>query len=100
MPTDVCTQAKSDARRFGIKEINILKASGYKVEEMRYPYYFRIEGVIDVYPTGRRYHYLPTNERGSYHDLHKTLKIYDIQRSGSANIWEMLKAPFITPKNV
>lgn len=39
------------------------------------PYHLRVEGVLDIYPTNRRYHYLPTGKRGTY-----TQNVYDLVR--------------------
>jgi len=36
-------------------------------------YQWRINDVVDIYPTNRLYHDLVKNERGSYEDMHKFL---------------------------
>lgn len=45
-----------------------LKQDGYTVE-VKTPYHFRINSVLDVYPVNRRFHDLAKNERGTYQDI-------------------------------
>lgn len=40
----------------------------YEVKELS-PYQWRINGIIDIYPTNERYHLLKVNKRGEYNNL-------------------------------
>lgn len=37
--------------------------------EPKTEYQFRVNGVIDLYPTNGKWHFLPTNKRGDYHTI-------------------------------
>lgn len=52
-------------RNKGTEQIKALPPEQWSVEEFT-PYHFRINGVLDVFPTNRRYHDLVTNRRGWY----------------------------------
>lgn len=45
------------------------------VHEMEWltPYQCRIEGILDIYPTGRKFHNLITGERGMFIDSNKCI---------------------------
>lgn len=44
-----------------------LKNLGLEVEQLN-SFHFRVCGVLDFYPTNRRFHNLKTNQRGFYYD--------------------------------
>jgi len=46
-------------------EVLALKGKGYDVRELAFGH-FRIDGKLDLYLLHRRFHFLPTNERGGY----------------------------------
>lgn len=48
-------------------EIFALREHGFTVVELS-AFQFRIDGQLDLYPTHRRYHYLPWNRRGGYRE--------------------------------
>jgi len=48
-----------------IQEIASLSENGYTVIKLT-DYQFRINGILDLYPTHRRWHDLKTNKRGEY----------------------------------
>lgn len=54
---------RAAVRDHGTEELQKLKEEGYLVIELT-PYHFRINGELDIYPTNRKYHYLPDNKRG------------------------------------
>lgn len=41
------------------------REKGFRVEQ-KSEYHFRINGVLDVWPTNNRWHYLKENSRGGY----------------------------------
>lgn len=47
------------------REIKALKAKGYQVEELT-PYQYRVECVLDLYPTRKRFHNISNQARGAY----------------------------------
>lgn len=47
--------------------LETLKAK-YEVREFS-PYQWRINGIIDIYPTNKNYHLIKENKRGSYNNL-------------------------------
>lgn len=47
------------------EDVLALRRSGYDVREFR-PDHFRIDGKLDLYTLHRRFHFLPTDERGGY----------------------------------
>lgn len=46
-------------------DILALQHHGYLVNRLT-AYQYRIDGVLDLFPTSTRYHHLPTNRRGGY----------------------------------
>jgi len=48
-----------------VNEIKDLKKRGYLVEQLT-PYQFRVECILDLYPTRKRFHNIATQERGEY----------------------------------
>jgi hypothetical protein len=46
-------------------EVDELRGKGYDVQELAYGH-FRIDGKLDLYLLHRRFHFLPTGERGGY----------------------------------
>lgn len=49
----------------GTDDILGLRKRGWQVREIT-PFQFRINDVLDLYPTNRRWHHLKTNRRGGY----------------------------------
>jgi len=47
-------------------QIEALAGAGFTVEKLS-DYQYRINGALDLFPTNRRYHHIPTNKRGYYH---------------------------------
>lgn len=41
-----------------------------------FEWHIRIEKVLDVFPTRNRWHWLPTGERGSFHDYDELGRIF------------------------
>lgn len=58
-------QVRQSRRDKATEEIIQLKEKGYLVISLT-PYQFRINGILDLYPTNHRYHHIPTDKRGSY----------------------------------
>lgn len=60
-------QRERRAKRLPIRtnEILGLREKGFKVEQ-KSEYHFRINGVLDIWPTHNRWHYLKENSRGGY----------------------------------
>lgn len=56
--------AQQRRRNKAQKEIDIA-ISGHAVIFLT-PYQIRVDGVLDLYPTSRLYHHIPTKERGSF----------------------------------
>ena len=48
-------------------EILALRGHGFGVRQLT-EYQFRIDGTLDLFPTRRRFHHIPTDTRGSYTD--------------------------------
>lgn len=46
-------------------EVEALRGKGYDVRELAFGH-FRIDGKLDLYLLHRRFHFLPTDERGGY----------------------------------
>jgi hypothetical protein len=51
-----------------VAEVETLVEFGYDVVQLT-PYHYRINKALDVYPVNRRYHVLPSGERGGYRHL-------------------------------
>lgn len=49
------------------REIDVLKAKGYQVEKLTL-YQYRVECVLDLYPTRKRFHNIANQKRGQYPD--------------------------------
>lgn len=47
------------------EEITGLARRGFQTEQFN-DYHYRINGILDVWPTKQKYHHLPTNERGVF----------------------------------
>lgn len=62
-------QKERRAKRLPVRAAQILslRDKGYMVEELS-PYQFRVNGIVDLYPTHNRYHHLKSNRRGGYRD--------------------------------
>lgn len=60
-------ERRQKRRARGTVEIDQL-GPAYRVER-KSPYHFRINGLLDVWPTNRRFHCLRTQERGGYQSL-------------------------------
>lgn len=58
-------QAKKDSRDSATTEILALTKKGLRIE-MLTPYQYRINGVLDLYPTNRKYHHIRFNRRGIF----------------------------------
>lgn len=50
-----------------------LEGLGFQVQPLT-EYHFRINGVLDLFPTNRRFHNLRTGQRGSYNDVKAFVK--------------------------
>ena len=57
----------------GTLEIEGLSILGYTVRKLS-KFHFRLSNRLDLYPTGMRYHFLPTGERGDYADVGEVLR--------------------------
>lgn len=64
---ELARERRGNRRAVGTVEIYQL-GPAYRVER-KSPYHFRINGVLDVWPTNRRFHCLRTQERGGYQSL-------------------------------
>lgn len=53
-------------------DIQLLKEKGFSIKQFT-DFHYRINGKLDIWPTKSKYHYLPTNERGSF-----TINIMDL----------------------
>jgi len=49
--------------------LDILIAHGYHIELFNNEYHWKINGVLDVWPTTRTWYYKKTGERGRYDEL-------------------------------
>lgn len=58
--------AQRRRRDKALKKISDLHAE-YSVVELT-PYQIRINGMLDIYPTGQKWHNIITGERGMYND--------------------------------
>jgi len=58
------SQRRANSRRKGIADLSAL--ADYSVVPFNEGTQFRVNGVLDLYPTNRRFHNLRTNERGDY----------------------------------
>lgn len=58
--------AQRRRRNRELKKMQVIY-SNHSVVEIT-PYQFRIDGAIDLYPTGKKWHNLQTGERGIYGD--------------------------------
>ncbi len=58
------SQRRANSRRKGIADLSTL--ADYSVVPFNEGTQFRVNGVLDLYPTNRRFHNLRTNERGDY----------------------------------
>lgn len=47
-----------------------LRDKGFVIQELS-PYQFRINGVLDIYPTHHRYHDIKKNRRGGFRHIHE-----------------------------
>ena len=68
-------RSQQKARREGrvpVRRAQILRLRkhGFRVEELT-PYCYRVNGVIDLYPTHNRYHNLSNGRRGGYPDAER-----------------------------
>ena len=66
---------KENARHYKqanrVKFVNILRSLDYSqhmVEEIT-PYQYRIDGKLDIYPSNRKWHLIPTGERGQFRNF-------------------------------
>lgn len=48
---------------------------GFEMESLNNGYQLRIEGVIDVYPVRKKWHWLATGERGEWSDVEELRKV-------------------------
>lgn len=55
------------------KEIENLEKLGYKIQQFS-DFQFRVNGVLDLYPTSNRFHFLPNNKRGGYSNTQEVCK--------------------------
>lgn len=62
--------ARAKRRAHEVSKLDHLLELAYEVQEFT-PYHFRIEGVLDIYPTNKKYHDLRTGKRGYYNDLNE-----------------------------
>lgn len=62
-------QAQQARRRLRLparqNEIEALRGKGYAVVKLT-EFHYRIDGVLDLYPTHRRFHHLRSGRRGGY----------------------------------
>ena len=71
---DVDEREERAARRAtGTLEIEGLSILGYTVRKLT-KFHFRVNNSLDLYPTGMRYQFLPTGERGDYADVGEVLR--------------------------
>lgn len=60
--------------------IAFAKQHQFKVKPLNYGYQLRIEDTLDVYPVNRRWHWLPTGERGQWNGKASHLKHLFLER--------------------
>lgn len=69
-------QAQRARRRMRLPErqaeIRALTGKGFDVREFNSGYQFRINGELDLFPVHRRYHHVPTQQRGPYENALST----------------------------
>lgn len=58
---------RADARATWTAAIEALRDHGHHVERIT-EYQFRVNSTLDLYPTRRRYHDIPTGHRGFYRE--------------------------------
>jgi len=58
-------------RSHGWYELDRLSKKGFNVRNMNRAMQFRINDILDIYPTNRRWHNLETGERGGYETVYK-----------------------------
>lgn len=46
----------------------------YTVVELT-PYQYRIDGILDIYPSNKKWHLIPTNERGRFRTVEDIAKV-------------------------
>jgi hypothetical protein len=51
-----------------MEEIEQLKSLGYQIKKFT-DYHYRINDILDVWPSKRKFHSIPTDERGNYDTL-------------------------------
>lgn len=56
---------RADRRSGNTREIEALRDEGFTVRRLN-ECQFRIDEQLDLFPTNRRYHFIPRNKRGSY----------------------------------
>ena len=63
-------QAQTARRRIRLpgrqSEILALRGKGFDVVDMNRGFHFRVDGALDLFPTHRRFHHIPSNTRGAY----------------------------------
>lgn len=84
--TEMWRQVRADrsernSRRcqIGRVDIDALSASGYQVEALTETQ-FRVGGVLDLYPTHRRFHHIPTGRRGRYDSVLGIVELFRVGR--------------------
>lgn len=68
-------QRRQGRRDRNTPAIEALQSHGFAVRKLTDCQY-RVNDVLDLFPTNRRYHYIPTNKRGSYRDPLFIVKAY------------------------
>lgn len=56
---------RAKRRTHNTPDVLALRDAGYTVREVS-PFHFRVNDTLDLFPTNRRFHWLPTNRRGFY----------------------------------
>ncbi|HNX02159.1 MAG TPA: hypothetical protein PLE33_05945 [Candidatus Cloacimonas sp.] len=86
--------SKAQARDSRTEQIIALSKYGYDVKELT-PYQFRINGILDIYPTRNKYHFLPMNKRGEIDKPYRQfLKQFISQKQTTSQAVEELKENF------
>jgi hypothetical protein len=90
---------KEIRRQIEIDKLMALKKK-YKIEKIT-DFHYRVNGVVDIFPTNKKMHNLRTHVWGDYEDLKKALNIEVSKATTLANINEneSIAEEFLTKKD-
>jgi hypothetical protein len=66
-------EARAERRSRNAEDILALRNDGFEVVELT-EYHFRVNGIVDFFPTNRRFHVLKANRRGFYKSAREFMK--------------------------